>query len=82
MESGQGTDSWLTYVQSHPLLALAIVVALGAIAYWRPRATFKLIGLLLAVGAIGYVLSFLVDLTSTGIEAQHELMDGKKNKVE
>lgn len=61
-------DSWVDIIQSHPILAILIVAAFGLFAYVKPKPVFKLMAVVLVIGAIGYVVSFLVDLTSTGID--------------
>ena len=67
-------DSWVDFIQSHPILAIVVVVAFGIVAYLKPKPVFKLIALTLAIGAIGYIVSFLVDLTSTGIDQTETFM--------
>jgi hypothetical protein len=61
-------DSWVDFVQGHPILAIASVAAFGIFVYVKPKPVFKLMAVVLIVGAIGYVISFVVDLTSTGID--------------
>jgi hypothetical protein len=82
MESGQGTDSWIVYFQSHPFVVITVVAALAVLAYWKPKDAFKLMAVLLVIGAVGYVVSFLVNLTSTGVEEQRQFMSSPRGKVE
>ncbi|MDX1487364.1 MAG: hypothetical protein R3268_04135 [Acidiferrobacterales bacterium] len=61
-------DSWIDFIQSHPILAVAFVAAFVTLVYLKPKPVLKLVAVVLVIGAIGYVLSFLVDLTTTGID--------------
>jgi hypothetical protein len=67
-------DSWVEFIQSHPILAIFIIVAFGISAYLKPKPMFKLMAVVLVIGAMGYVVSFLVDLTSTGIDETTNFM--------
>lgn len=67
-------DSLVGFFHSHTLLAVGILVALGVFAYLKPKAMFKLMAVVLVIGAIGYVTSFLLDLTSTGVKDKDKLM--------
>jgi xanthine/uracil permease len=67
-------DSLVELFQNHQFLAIAIVVVFGILVYKKPKPMFQLMGAVLAVGAIGYVISVLVDLTSTGIDHTNAFM--------
>jgi hypothetical protein len=60
-------ESAASFFRDHTLWAALIALAIGALIYWKPKGMFKLASAGLAVVAIIYVLSFLVDLTSRGI---------------
>lgn len=77
MESG-----WLAYLLDHPWSTIAMLAAVGVFAYWKPKDTVKLMALFLAIGAIAYVISFMVDLASTGIEQQRQFSSSPKARPE
>ena len=54
--------------RNHHILAIAIVAVLAVLVYLKPKPMFQLVGIVLLIGAIGYVVSFLAHLTSTGID--------------
>ncbi len=78
MEPGKLIDSWLDFFSSHTIFAIAIIVALGILAYLKPKVMFKLVIVVLAIGAIVYVISFIVDLTSTGIDEKYKFISNPK----
>ena len=61
-------DNLIELFRNHPVLAIAIIAIFAVLVYVKPKPMFQLVGVVLLIGAIGYVVSFLVDLTSTGIE--------------
>jgi amino acid permease len=61
-------ESGAVFFRDHTLWAVLIALVIGALIYWKPKDMFKLASAGLVVGAIIYVLSFLVDLTSRGID--------------
>lgn len=67
-------DNMLELFQKHQILAIALVVVFGILVYKKPKPMFQLMGAVLIIGAIGYVVSILVDLTSTGIDHTTALM--------
>ena len=68
------TDSLVTFFQNYQVLAIAIVVVFVIFVYLKPKLTFQFMAALLVIGAIGYVISFLIDLTSTGAEQTKTFM--------
>ncbi len=61
-------ESGVSFSRDHTLWAVLIALVIGALIYWKPTDMLKLVSAGLVVGAIIYVLSFLVDLTSRGIK--------------
>ena len=68
MDVGNLLASGISFARDHTLWAVFIALVFAAAIYWKPKDKFKLAGACLVVGAIIYVLSFLVDLTSGGID--------------
>ena len=75
-------SDWLAYFLDRPWSTMAMLAVIGALAYWKPKDTIKLMGLFLAIGAIIYVTSFVVDLASTGIEQQRQLTSSPQTRSE
>lgn len=61
-------ESTAGFFRDHTLWAVLFALVIGALIYWKPKGMFKLASAGLVVVAIIYVLSFLVDLTSRGID--------------
>lgn len=61
-------ESAVSFFRDYTLWAVLIALGIGALIVWKPKGTFKLASAALVLGAIIYVLSFLVDLTSRGID--------------
>ena len=61
-------ESAVSFSRDHTPWAVFIALVIGALIYWKPKGMFKLASAGLVVGAIIFVLSFLVDLTSRGID--------------
>ena len=61
-------DDLIDLLGNHLLLAIVVIAVFAALVYLKPKPMFKLVGVVLLIGAIGYVVSVLVDLTSTGID--------------
>lgn len=61
-------NSLIELFRNHQILAIASVVVFAVLVYFKPKPMFQLVGVVLLIGAMGYVISFLVDLTSTGMD--------------
>lgn len=61
-------ESGLNFFRDHTLWAVLTALVIGAVIYWKPKDMFKLGAACLVVGAVVYVLVFLVDLTTQGID--------------
>jgi amino acid transporter len=72
---------WINAIQAHSTLALAVVVGVAVFAYFRPKEMFKVVGALAIIAAIAYVLSFLMNLTSTGIDETSKFVDRPSSKT-
>lgn len=75
-------DSGIAFFRDHTLWAILIVLVIGALLYWKPKDMFKLAMAGAVVGAIIYVLSFLVDLTSRGIDETDKFTSTPDVKVD
>jgi hypothetical protein len=61
-------DNMIELFRNHQLVAIAIIAVFAILVYLKPKPMFQLLGVVLLIGAIGYVISVLVDLTSTGMD--------------
>lgn len=75
-------DGGMAFLREHTLWAILAMVGIGAVVYWKRKIVFKLALAGLAVGAIIYVLSFLLDLTSRGIDDTKKFTTTPDVKVE
>lgn len=67
-------QSAVDFFHSHPMIGLATLVAAGAFAYLRPKEMSRLALAGLIVGVVAYVVSFVVDLTATGMQQKENLL--------
>lgn len=67
---------------NHTLWAVVAVLAVAALAYWKPKDMFKLAMAGLALGVLIYVFSFLVDLTSQGIDETRKFTNTPRIEVD
>ena len=75
-------ESGMSFFREHTLWAVLAVFVIGALFYWRPKGMFRLVAAGLVLGAIIYFLSFLVDLTSHGIDETQKFTDSPKLKTD
>lgn len=74
------TQDALDLVAAYPYVTGAVAAVVGVSAYFRLRLVLKMLVSCLAIGAIAYVILFIVDLTSTGIEGREKLL-GQPNRA-
>ena len=75
-------ESGVSFFRDHTLWAVLIALVIGALIYWKPKGVFRVVSAGLVVGAIIYVLSFLVDLTSRGIDEAEKFTTTPDVKVD
>ena len=68
--------------RDHTLWAVLILAAIGGVVYWKPKDSFRVVLAVMTLAAIIYVLSFLVDLTSRGIDESKRFTNTPKIEVE
>jgi MFS superfamily sulfate permease-like transporter len=72
---GNMTDGLMDFIHGNELLAIAVVIGLAVIAYFKPKLMFKLVGGVGIIIVIVYVISFVVDLTSRGVQETTKFTD-------
>ena len=81
MKSGNFTDGLMDFIHGHEFLAIALVVGLAVIGYRKPKLMVKFAGGVAIIIAVVYVLSFLANLTSTGISETTKFTDRPRVKI-
>jgi hypothetical protein len=61
-------DLGTAFFRDHAIWAISIALAIAILIYWKPKGMSRLALAGLTVGAIIYVVAFLVELTSHGID--------------
>lgn len=82
MDTNNLVDGGIDFFSNHTYWAVLVVLVISALIYWKPKGMFRLAMACLALGAVIYVLSFLVDLTSRGIGEAQEFTTTPDIKVE
>ena len=68
MDISSLVDGGTSFFREHTFWGILAVATIGTFIYWKRKSMLKVALAGLAVGAIIYVLSFLLDLTSRGID--------------
>lgn len=72
----------ITFFQNHTIPAVAILVVIAVITFKKPKEIFKLLLVGLAIGVIFYLISFMGDSMSTGIEQKNVLTHKSGEHIE
>ncbi len=64
----------LDFISAHPYITGGILAAAGLLCYFKLKLVLKAVGAALILGAIAYVLLFIFNLTSTGIENREKFL--------
>lgn len=59
-------DISINFFQTQTLIAVIVIIILGMLFYFRPKAMFRLVGIFLAFAIVLYLFSFLGDATTVG----------------
>jgi amino acid transporter len=73
----QATQDFIT---AHPYITGAILAVVGVLSYFKLKLILKAVTACLILGIIVYVVLFLVNLASTGVENTEEFL-GHPNKA-
>jgi len=76
------TQGALDLVAAYPYVTGAMAAAVGVFAYFKLKLVLKMLVACLALGAIAYVILFIVDLTSTGIESTEKFLDRPNQAID
>ncbi|MHB1141892.1 MAG: hypothetical protein ACYC1T_09055 [Sulfuricaulis sp.] len=69
-------------ISDHTYIAGAILAAIAVLAYFKIKLVLKAILACLGIGAIAYIVLFIVDLTSTGIESREKFLDRPNEAID
>jgi amino acid permease len=72
----------LDLISDHTYIVGAILAVVAVLAYFKIKLVLKAILACLVIGAIAYVVLFVVDLTSTGIESREKLLDQPNQAID
>ena len=72
----------IAFCQNHTIPAVAILVVIAVIAFKKPKEIFKLLLVGLAIGVVFYLISFMSDSMSTGIEQKNVLTHKSGENIE
>jgi len=75
-------DNAGSFFEVHTFWAILGVAAIGTLIYWKPKGTLKVSAACAVVFAIIFVLSFLVDLTSRGMDEAEKFTSSPQIKVD
>ena len=81
MRRQSDVNGWIDLVHSHQALVIAIGVGLVVFAYFKPKLMFKLAGGIGIIIAVAYVISFLANLTSSGIQETTKLTNSPDVRI-
>ena len=81
MDISSLVDGGMSFFREHTFWGVLAVAAIGTFIYWKRKSMLKVALAGLAVGAIIYVLSFLLDLTSRGIDETDKFKSAPNVKV-
>lgn len=70
------------FFQNHTIPAVAILAVIVVIAFIKPKEIFKLLLVGLAIGIIFYLIAFMNDSMSTGIEQKGTLTHKSRENIE
>lgn len=74
--------STVSFFSNYTLWAVMVVLAIVALVYWKPKEMFKLAMAGLVLGVLIYVLAFLIDLTSQGIDTTRKFTNTPRIQAE
>jgi uncharacterized membrane protein (Fun14 family) len=63
------------FFYTYPYIAIAIVVVLGLIAYWRPKQVLRVTLIVLGLAVVCYLLYYIVGATVTGVFQKEQLIN-------
>jgi len=71
-----------TFYQNYTIPAVAILIVIAVLAFKKPKEFFKLLLVGVAIGIIFYLISFMGDSMSTGIEQKDTLTHKSGKNIE
>ena len=74
--------SGLDYFSAHPYVTIVVLVVVAVLAYFRFKTVLKVILACLMLAAIAYVVLFLVNLTSTGMDNTEKFLDNPSQTLD
>ncbi|GEM_PF-4461669 len=75
MDFGKIVSGIGSLFQAHPAIAVAVVVGLGVLFYFRPKPMLKLVATLLVFVCLAYVFTLFGDMTVTGYSQKTKMVN-------
>ena len=75
-------QSGLDYFSAHPYVTVAFLVVVAVSAYFKFKIVLKVFFACLILAAIAYVVLFLVNLTSTGMDHTEKFLDNPSQTID
>lgn len=75
-------DSGISFFRDHTIWAVLAVFIMGLLIYWKPKSMFRLSAACAVLGALIFVFSFLIDLTSHGMDEAEKFSSTPKVEID
>ena len=75
-------ETVLNFIATHPYATGAVLAVVGVLSYFKLKIILKAVTICLIIGAIAYVVLFIVNLASTGIENTEKLLGSPNETVD
>jgi len=72
----------LDFISAHPYTTGGILAVVGVLAWFKLKLVLKAVTACLILGAFAYVIMFIVNLTSTGIDNTEKLLDAPNEAID
>ena len=72
----------LEFISTHPYATGGILAVVGLLAYFKLKLVLKVVSACLILGAIAYVVLFIFNLASTGVENTEKFLDHPNQAIE
>lgn len=72
----------LDFISAHPYITGGILAVVGLLSYFKIKLVMKAVSACLIVGAIAYLLMFIFNLASTGIENTEKFLGHPDQTIE
>jgi len=75
------TNTVLDFITAHPYITGGILAVVGLLTYFKLKVVLKAITTCLILGGVAYLILFVVNLATTGIQNTEKLLSEPKQTV-